>query len=77
MIPVRDPGHHHPLEVGEDRLEALRLRWGVLRKAARDVAGLDLREYGEIFDVRKEIRDPVDRAMAVNAEGFRIHIAGL
>ena len=46
MVPVRDAGHQHALEVGEDGVEGLAVGGRVGGERRGDLAGPDLREHG-------------------------------
>ena len=73
MIPVRQAGHEHALEVGHDGVE----RFAVFRRAGGqrrgDVAGLDAGEDRISLDVFEVVGDPVDELVAVAPEIRRVH----
>ena len=75
VVPVRDPGQQHAIEVGEhvrERLGGLGRRG---RQARADVTGLDRRHHVALADALEVVRRPVDRGVAVGPELLRIRHA--
>jgi len=73
MVPERRSGHDEALEIGEDgghRLAALGAAGG---QSVGELAGLDGGQHGIALGMRQVIGDPIDCAMAVDAEFFRSH----
>ena len=74
MIPVRQAGHEHALEVGHDRVE----RFALFRRAGgqrgRDVTGLRAGQDGIALDVLEVVGDPLDELVAVAPEICGVHV---
>ena len=75
VIPVRDAGQQHAVEVGQhvrERLGLLGRRRGQLRA---DLARRDRRHHGPLAHALEIVGGPVDRGVAVGAELLRIRHA--
>ena len=74
MIPVRQAGHEHALEVGHDRRRTVRrlpARWRAARPRCRRASTRD--ENGIALDVLEVVGDPVDELVAVAPEICGVH----
>jgi hypothetical protein len=68
VLPVRQPGQDHALEVAEDGLEALRLDRRRRRQLRPDVARRNPRHHGQAGGALTIVGHPVDDLMAQAAE---------
>ena len=73
MVPVRQPGHEHALEIGHDRVEWLPLFGCVRGKRRHDLSGPDPRQHRIFVGVLEILGDPVDEVVAVAPKGRRVH----
>ncbi len=73
VIPVREAGHEHALEVGHDALERLAVFRCGCGKRRGDLARRDAGENGIALGVFEVISDPVDEGVRVATEIRRIH----
>ena len=72
---MRQRGNDQAIDVGKDRLHRLALFRRRGRKLSFEIAGLDLRQDGQVFDMFEVICDPVDDLVAIASEFFGGHIA--
>ena len=73
MVPMREAGNQHPLEVRHDRIE----RFGIFRRGVGerggDLARLHTREHRVSLRMIEIIGDPVHEHVPVSTEGVGIH----
>ena len=75
VVPVRDAGQQHAIEVGEHVRERLGLLGRRRRQPRADLARLDRRHHGPLADALEVVGRPVDGGVAVGAELLRIRHA--
>ena len=76
MIPVSDAGEDLPLDVGKDRRERLALFGRGGGKRLPQLARTKARQNGEPLALGQVLRDPVDEAAALLAEGLEVDVSG-
>ena len=70
-LPVGDARHEHVVEVAEHGGERLRPVGRCGRQPRPDLAGLDLRQHGQLADPLEVVGDPVERRAAVLTKAQR------
>ena len=77
MTPMRERRNNQAIEVGENRLHWLALLRRSGWKLGLEIAGLDLRQHRQLFDMFEVICDPVDYFMTEAPELISGHVAEL
>src|ERR1051325_5814912 len=75
MIPVREPGHDHALEVRENRLDGLRVYRRRRRQRTANVTGLGRREDWIFLGMGEVCGDPIEDRATLFLKDLRGEIA--
>ena len=76
MVPVRDAGQDHALEVGEDGVERFAVLGRAMREGRRESSpGCTRDSTGISIGSGEVVGDPVRDPVRFPAEGLRIHVA--
>src|SRR5690348_11905962 len=74
---MSDSGQNAGIEILQDRLERLRLLWGMLWKGTQDVAGFHRREHRQFRRAFQISGDPIQSRLSIPAKLFGCSLGSL